>query len=41
MHAYMFVAAEIAEATAVRHRFGEMHDWMFEHQTDSHAERPS
>jgi protein-disulfide isomerase len=28
----MFVAAEIAEAAAVRHRFWEMHDWMFEHQ---------
>ena len=31
-HPYMFVAAEIAEAAAVRHRFWEMHDWMFEHQ---------
>ena len=33
-HPYMFVAAEIAEAAAVRHRFWEMHDWMFEHQHD-------
>ncbi|MEH1011777.1 DsbA family protein [Micromonospora sp. CPCC 206060] len=32
VHPYADAAAEVAEAAAVRGRFWELHDWLFEHQ---------
>src|SRR5439155_25634155 len=34
VHQYAEIAAETVEAAAVRDRFWQMHDWLFEHQKE-------